>query len=149
MFRLSFTNDAISKKSKKHMIKNESILQLVKFGIVGVFNTLITAIVIWVMLKKLGASDYVSNIVGYMLGLINSFIWNRKWTFESKTNIASTFFKFIITFAICYLLQLGNLYLLLHFTSIDAYISQLLSILVYTIFNFILNKRYTFKNSTK
>ena len=128
------------------MIKHKSLIQFVKFGIVGISNTLLTALIIWILLKVVHCSDYFSNFVGYIAGLLNSFIWNRKWTFESKTKVSATFFKFILTFAICYFLQLGNLYLLLHFTHIDSYICQLLSIVVYTIINFILNKNYTFKN---
>lgn len=128
------------------MKNNKSIIQFVKFGIVGVSNTLLTAATIWILLKILHCSDYSSNFIGYVVGLINSFIWNRKWTFESKSKVGVTVFKFIATFAVSYLLQLGNLYLLLHFTHIDSYISQILSIVVYTCINFILNKYYTFKN---
>ncbi len=124
---------------------NKSILQMFKYGIVGVSNTLLTAVIIWIMLKKLNTSDYLANIIGYVVGLTNSFIWNRKWTFESKLNVRSTILKFIIIFAISYLFQLGALYLLLHFTPIDSYICQLISIVAYTISSFFLNKYYTFK----
>ena len=128
------------------MIIKKSYIQFLKFGIVGIFNTLLTAATIWFLLKVLHCSDYFSNFVGYIIGLLNSFIWNRKWTFESKTKVSVTVFKFIVTFAISYLFQLGNLYLLLHFTPIDPYLCQILSIVVYTLINFILNKNYTFKN---
>jgi putative flippase GtrA len=128
------------------MIKNKSLIQFIKFGIVGISNTLLTALTIWCLLKVLHCSDYVSNLTGYIVGLLNSFIWNRKWTFKSKTKVSATLFKFILTFVVSYLFQLGNLYLLLHFTHIDPYICQLLSIVVYTVINFILNRNYTFKN---
>ena len=128
------------------MKKHQSLIQFLKFGIVGISNTLITALTIWLLLKVLHCSYYFSNFTGYMFGLINSFIWNRKWTFESKTKVSATLFKFIATFAISYLFQLGNLYLLLHYTHIDPYLCQLLSIIVYTLLNFALNKTYTFKN---
>jgi len=124
----------------------KSLIQLIKFGIVGVSNTLLTAGVIWILMKVFHCSDYISNFIGYIIGLANSFIWNRKWTFESKTRVSVTVFKFIVTFAISYAVQLGNLYALLHLTHIDPYYCQLLSIVVYTGINFILNKYYTFKN---
>ena len=128
------------------MKKNKSLIQFIKFGIVGISNTLLTAGVIWILLKVFHCSDYISNLIGYIIGLINSFIWNRSWTFETKTRLSVTVFKFIVTFAISYLFQLGNLYVLLHFTHIDPYLCQLLSIVVYTCINFVLNKYYTFKN---
>lgn len=135
-----------SNKLKSSMILNKSFIQLLKFGIVGVSNTLLTAITIWILLRVLHFNDYSSNIVGYIVGLVNSFIWNRKWTFANTAKVKDTIFKFIITFAISYLFQLGNLYLLIHYTQIDSYICQLISIVVYTIINFILNKYYTFKD---
>ena len=129
------------------MTHHKSLIQFIKFGIVGIFNTLLTALTIWILLKVFHCSDYLSNLSGYIIGLINSFIWNRKWTFESKAKVSVTIFKFMVTFAISYLFQLGNLYLLLHFTHIDPYLCQLLSITVYTVINFILNKYYTFKTN--
>ena len=128
------------------MKTSKPLIQLIKFGIVGVFNTLLTAATIWILLKVLHYSDYASNIIGYLVGLMNSYIWNRKWTFASTTKLSDTLFKFIVTFGISYLFQLGNLYLLRHFTSIDPYVCQLISIVVYTCINFVLNKFYTFKN---
>jgi len=121
------------------------VIQFFKFGIVGILNTLITAFVIWLLLKVFHCSNYVSNIIGYLAGLINSFIWNRKWTFESHGKISVTVFKFIITFVISYLLQLGGLHLLLQYTAIDNYVCQLIAMVIYTIINFLLNKYYTFK----
>ena len=126
-----------------------SILQFVKFGIVGIANTLLTALTIWLLLKVFHYSDYLANIIGYIVGLTNSFVWNRRWTFKHTENFKVTILKFIVIFAISYLFQLGNLYVLLHFTSIDSYVCQLLSIVVYTSINFLLNKYYTFKDNTK
>ncbi|HLP06144.1 MAG TPA: GtrA family protein [Paludibacter sp.] len=128
------------------MEKTKSFHQLVRFGIVGVSNTLITAAIIWILLRIFHVSDYISNIVGYVAGLINSYFWNRKWTFASKTKWSETIFKFILTFGVSYLFQLGNLYLLLHYTKTDPYVCQLISIVVYTGINFILNKYYTFRH---
>ena len=54
----------------------ETVKQAIKYGIVGVSNTVITAVVIWIMMKLFGCSDVVSNMVGYVAGVLNSFIWN-------------------------------------------------------------------------
>lgn len=127
------------------MKMSKSIIQLLKFGIIGFSNTLITAAIIWLLLKILGIDDYISNFVGYIVGLLNSYYWNYKWTFKSNLSHQNTLLKFIITFVICYLLQLGNLYLLRNYTQIDQYMCQILSIGVYTGTNFLMNKYYTFK----
>ena len=46
----------------------ETVKQAIKYGIVGVSNTVITAVVIWIMMKLFGCSDVVSNMVGYVAG---------------------------------------------------------------------------------
>lgn len=123
----------------------EIVKQAIKYGIVGLINTLITAVVIWVMMKCLGYSDIVSNVVGYAAGLLNSFVWNRQWTFHSTSGWWSSAIRFFVAFAVCYLMQLGVLmYLNTHLT-IDSYYNQLIAMAFYTVVNFIMNKFYTFK----
>ena len=127
------------------MHKNILFRQAIKFGIVGVWNTLITALVIWIMLKVCGFSDYVSNITGYGIGVLNSFVWNRCWTFHSVAGWRRSAVRFGIVFGISYLFQLGVLFVLNATSGIDPYYNQLLAMVFYTIANFILNKIYTFK----
>lgn len=122
------------------------IRQALKYGLVGVGNTLITAAVIWVMMKIFGTSDVVSNIIGYAVGLINSFVWNKKWTFNSSASWRSSALKFGVVFAVCYLLQLSFLLYLNATLTIDSYYNQLIAMVFYTIVNFIMNKFYTFKS---
>ncbi|MDD2436116.1 MAG: GtrA family protein [Massilibacteroides sp.] len=124
----------------------EIIRQAIRYGLVGVLNTLITAIVIWVMMKVFGVSDVASNITGYIFGLINSFVWNKQWTFQSKASWYSSAYRFGVVFAVCYLLQLGLLLYLNKKLTIDPYYNQLIAMAFYTIVNFIMNKFYTFKS---
>ena len=141
----------------------EIVRQAIKYGVVGVINTLLTLVVIWIMTKSMGYSEAFSNFIGYFIGLINSFLLNRKWTFRSKGNILGGAVRFFIVFAICYLLQLGILLFLNHncpdnpplysffepvlkLFKIDTFFYiQLISMVVYTIVNFLINKYYTFK----
>jgi putative flippase GtrA len=149
---------------------NETVIQAVKYGIVGIFNTLLTAITIWVMMQwifdpkrcqiALPIAITVSNIVGYTVGLINSFVCNRSWTFKSRKTWKMDFLKFMGVFLICYIPQLLLVILLNKFINIltihfnvfnyeyiltSAYLCQLIGIVFYTILNFLCNKYYTFK----
>ena len=124
----------------------KAIKQAIKYGVVGVINTLITAVVIWIMMKLLGCSDVVSNVVGYIAGVLNSFIWNKKWTFKSTEKWMGSAIRFGVVFGICYLLQLGLLVFVLNpYLAIDPYYNQLIAMAFYTATNFVMNKFYTFK----
>lgn len=124
----------------------EIVKQALKYGLVGVGNTLLTAVVIWVMMKMLGASDVVSNITGYAAGVVNSFVWNRQWTFKSNSGWGASALRFGGVFAVCYLLQLLFLLYLNKTLAIDPYYNQLIAMAFYTVINFMMNKFYTFKS---
>lgn len=153
-------------------MKKTFLIHAVKYGIVGVFNVLLTAVVIGVMMYwvfQAGKTENVSpavitisNITGFIAGLLNSFFWNRKWTFQSKNRWEKEFVKFFSAFLICYIPQVflvnflnttlsgpGFLFVIGNYTmniSI-AYICQLIGIAFYTSINFLLNKYYTFRQS--
>lgn len=124
--------------------KHELFRQLVSYGIVGASNTLITAVVIWVCLKMVGMSPEVSNILGYAAGVLNSFVWNSKYTFKSTYNWRK-FVTFVAVFLVCYAIQFGFLLWLKENSDIDSYIQQLIAMLIFNVANFVLNKFVTFK----
>jgi len=148
------------------------LIQVIKYGIVGVLNTALTALTIWIMMYPVFKSGDVenvspivitiSNITGFTVGLINSFIWNRKWTFQSKNRWEKEFIRFVSAFLICYIPQLFLVnFLNSTLTGIDyrfvignfslnistAYICQLIGIVFYTSINFLINKFFTFKQA--
>ncbi|MDR1981615.1 MAG: GtrA family protein [Tannerellaceae bacterium] len=123
----------------------ETIKQVIKYGIVGAANTLITAAIIWVMMKKANVPAIPSNIVGYAFGVLNSFIWNKQWTFKSSARWIGSAMRFGVVFGICYLLQLMLLICLNRYLSIDPYYNQLIAMAFYTVVNFLMNKYFTFK----
>jgi putative flippase GtrA len=124
-------------------------------------NTLLTMITIWVMMRIVFLPEEggkisslalsVSNTVGYIVGLINSFIWNRSWTFKSKNKWKPEFVRFTIAFLICFVIQLVLVNILYKYVIVAGYIvsaaeiCQLIGIVIYTILNFMLNKYFTFK----
>ncbi|MDR0431281.1 MAG: GtrA family protein [Tannerellaceae bacterium] len=125
------------------------IKQAIRYGFVGLTNTIITAVVIWVMTKPFGCSPILSNITGYVAGLLNSFILNKQWTFENTDRWTGSALRFVISFGVCYLLQLGVLIYLDKNFSIDPFYNQLAAMVFYTVINFLLNKFYTFKEQER
>ena len=62
----------------------ETIKQAIKYGVVGLSNTLITMIVIWVMMKLFGCREGLSNLTGYVAGILNSFHLEQAMDFQGK-----------------------------------------------------------------
>jgi len=120
--------------------------EAVKYGIVGIINTLLTLAIIWLMRSVLGAPLVPANATGYIVGFINSFVLNRSWTFKGKKDDwRKEFIKFLIAFGICYMIQLAFVLLLENQTELKEVYITLLGMVVYTATNFLLNKYFTFK----
>jgi len=122
------------------------MVQAIRFGVVGVLNTGITLTVIFVLMKGLRVHYALSNIIGYLLGFLSSFVLNKRWTFQSRRNMGLEGVLFVAVFGVCYLIQLVTLVFMKETMGIKADYAQLLAMAVYTSLNFILNKLITFKN---
>ncbi|HOV14810.1 MAG TPA: GtrA family protein [Spirochaetota bacterium] len=135
----------IFSNSKLNIFNIKTFFQAVRFGIVGVTNTLVCFAVIFLCLKIFKLSYIVSNVFGYIVGFTNSFILNKLWTFKSKEHPVKESLLFILVFLIAYSIQLGFLIFFKQFCKIGVEISQIISMIIYTIIGFIGNKLLTFK----
>ena len=84
-----------------HFIRLFDPKKFLKFGIIGVLNTLVDFVVFYIMdrwvvgegptLVLLGttvaAGLYISNAVAYVVANIHSFIWNKLWTFQKRDRV--------------------------------------------------------------
>jgi len=127
---------------------SNNITQFLKFSFVGVLNTIITLLTIWVFVSIFSTSHYMANVVGYVFGVLNSYFLNKIWTFSHKSKTGVTFIKFIGVFGFTYLIQFSVLSLLLNFSKIDPFVCQILAMITYTFLNFVINKKFTFKTNS-
>lgn len=132
------------------------IIQFIRFCLVGSINTLLTLSTIFVCKSLLGVNDYISNIIGYIIGVVNSFFWNKQWVFHSHGRYHSEALRFATGFLFSYGLQLATVELLntsafgsilinLGFFTLSGYgIATLIGCVVYTVSNFLFNRLITF-----
>ncbi len=127
-------------------LNKKTFWQLVRFGIVGIMNTLITLIIIYI-LQEICFVDYkIANAIGYIAGVINSFFWNKLWVFKKlNSNFIPEIALFLISFGTCYGVQFIALLILVEGLQIPDMWAQLLGMVIYTLCNFTLNKFITFK----
>lgn len=87
----------------------KSLLQLLKFVLIGASNTLLDLIVTFALNAIFGIY-YLAKIIGYACGILNSYIWNSRWTFrEERRRDAREIVSFIavnlVTLGLSLLLQ--------------------------------------------
>lgn len=122
----------------------KNYIQFIKFGIVGLGNTFITFIVYFILVK-LNVYYVTANIIGYMAGVINSFFWNSSWVFKKPQRNLSLLIKFVIVNLITLAITSFILYIGVDRLNISKYVAQIISTLIGIMFNYTLNKLWTFK----
>lgn len=133
------------------------VMQFVKYCIVGALNTMVCLGVIFVCKSLVGVNPYLSNILGYAAGLINSFLWNKQWVFRTHGGYSREALRFLAGFALCYVLQLAVVFALntspfgkfevgiFGFVLSGYGIATLLGNVVYTLANYVYNRLVTFR----
>lgn len=121
-------------------------VQFVKFGLVGVLNTLVHYLVFLLLYRLAGLAVTVASAIGYMVGVANSFILNRRWTFRvSGSGAGSEFVKFTVVNIISMGINLLILQVVISLGGVIPEIAQVLAILCTLVVNFTGNKWWTFK----
>ncbi len=119
--------------------------QFIKFIVVGILNSLLTYLTFKILTALFLVNDIISIITGYIVGVINSFIFNKIWTFKSKLMSIKEAAFFIIIFFISLLLKIIVYKLLKEKFLLQKDIAFFIGMAVYTSINFLLNKYITFR----
>ena len=78
------------------MKKSSSVTQFLKFGLVGVSNTLINYIV-YVILCSLGVQYLIANTFGFIISVLNAYFWGSRFVFkEDETKEKRIWWKVLL-----------------------------------------------------
>ena len=135
---------------------NSDIKQFIKFGIVGITNTLIAYVfnigTLYLLRNKEWEYDYiVANIVSFLLSVLWSFIWNNRYVFKAKEgeirSIGRALLKTYISYAFTGIV-LNNflLYIWVGKLGISKLIAPLFNPIITLSVNFLLSKFWIFKS---
>ena len=124
------------------------LIQFLKFGIVGVSNTLLTFAVYTVLLKVFGVWYLAASAIGFAVGAVNGFLLNRRWTFRGHVGDAFTPVRWTIVQGCGLGINEGLLYLFVHDAHVDKLLAQAFATAVVTITTFLVNRAWTFRTHT-
>jgi len=121
------------------------LIQFVKFGIVGVSNTLLTFIVYTLLLKVFGVWYLAASAIGFAVGATNGFLLNRRWTFKEHVGDNLTPVRWAIVQGCGLAINEGLLYLFVHDAQMDKLIAQACATIFVTVSTFFANRAWTFR----
>lgn len=124
------------------------LIQFIKFGIVGVSNTLVSLAVYYIFLWVDSRLYLWGNIVGWVISVANAFYWNNKFVFGKSGESEKAFLKKLgmtyLSYGATFLLSTVLLYLEVDILNWSAVFCPILNLLISIPLNFLLNKFWTF-----
>src|SRR5271165_2940258 len=105
-------------------LRTPAFVQFVKFGIVGVSNTLLTFVVYTVLLKGFGVWYLAASAAGFIVGATNGFLLNRRWTFRGHIGDALTPVRWMVVQGCGLVANLGLIYLFVSGAGVDKLLGQ-------------------------
>ena len=127
----------------------ELFVQFMKFGIIGLINTIITYVITNTCYYALHWHAQVSNLFAFVITVFFGFILNRKFVFNENsenTNFWKSLIKVYASYSITGLfLTAILLYIEEQVFGVPHYIATLMNLVVTVPANFILNKLWAFK----
>ena len=136
-----------------------------KYNLIGVMNTLITLLIVWLLNPIFGLNIVLSNFIGYVFGAVNSYVLNRNWNFRSKGKHSQQIPRFALAFVLGYgvniltLLVVKHLLEGIHFGQYFpqglrpwitvGYLAHISANVVYVLFTFTLLQKLVFPKSQR
>lgn len=139
------------KTSNFRIFTKKIFSQFIKFGLVGISNTLISTFIAFAVVFLLGETSTIAifgNFSGFIVSVTNSFYWNNKYVFKNKTEKKEPiiFFKVIISYSFSLLISSLLIYYLVDQLHINPYIALISRLIVIVPINFLLNKYWAFRD---
>lgn len=133
----------------------DGFMQFVKFGIVGVSNTVLSYVlnvIVLLAMAPLGVSwDYFAgNMVGFILSVLWSFYWNNRFVFTVQDGEHRSVWKALLKTYVAYGFTgiiLNNILSWLWITQfgISKFVAPLINLIISVPLNFVINKLWAFK----
>ena len=126
--------------------ERRTVRQFVKFAVVGVSSTIIDW-GIYLLLTRTTAIFYLlAKVLSFLVSVINSYIWNRRWTFRSQDpKRFHQFSKFLVVAGVGLALNALIMYLVVSKLKLHDIIGLILASAIVMFWNFLVNKFWTFR----
>ena len=134
-------------------LKNGSMMQFIKFALVGASNAVVAYVlyVVFLLLFKnyslFENYDYiVAQYLSFFMSVLWSFFWNNRYVFERTEKWYTSLIKMLVVYSVTGIfLSTALLYLMVEVMRIHELIAPIINIMIGLPINFLLNKKWAFK----
>ncbi len=119
-------------------------IQFLKYVVIGLLSNGVLYFA-YLFLTAYGLGYKTAMTLLYTLGVVQTFLFNKKWTFSHHGEVSRTFIRYIISYALGYFLNLAVLYYFVDKLLFPHQIVQGIMIIYNAFMLFILQKFWVFK----
>lgn len=130
----------------RHRLRHPAVAQFVRYGIVGVGNTLLSVVII-LLGAWLGVWHIAAYVVAYAAGAINGYRINRSWTFRAGASHRTLVVRYFVVQGAALVVSTALVYLLVDMAGLDKVLGQLLAVGVAVVGGFMGNRWWTFSHT--
>ncbi len=126
----------------------EWIEQGAKFLLVGMMNTVIDLGLYFSLTRfvvVLAEANFLAKGISYSVGMVNSYLWNRSWTFQSDDRSWKTFLPFVLAKLVGMALNTSVLWVGLQLLVLPEIMALLLATGMSFLWNFTVSKFLIFR----
>ena len=124
---------------------SKGLTQAVRFGLVGVSNTLIDFALYWILSRYVLLDQYVvAKMISYFGALINSYLMNKYWTFGSSERSVWEAARFLLIIAASWAANSLAMQFLIG-VGLQDIVAFFFATLAAALLNFTLQKFFTFR----
>lgn len=124
-------------------------LTALRFGLVGIVNTLCGLAVIYALKWAFGLHDVAANVAGYSVGLIISYLLNARWTFKYRGSLLAAVHRFVLTVGVAYLANLATVATAIYVLGVNGYAAHAIGVIPYALLTFLASKFFVFRQPAR
>lgn len=131
----------------REIIEQQSLLQFIKFCIIGASNTIVSLTVYYAFVLYDRDLYLWGYFIGFIVSVLNSYYWNNKYVFEGERKHISALIKTYMMYGFTTVISSIILYLFVDIIGISEFIAPLLILFVTVPLNYLISKYWAFKPS--
>ncbi len=119
----------------------------IRFLMVGGINTGV-GYGFYALFIALGLNAYLATTFSTILGVINSYFWNKYFTFRQPKKSLAEVLRFVTVYAVSYGANLALVYVFVDRMGMNSYVSGAVCLFVTTILSYVGHNFFSFKKTT-
>ena len=119
--------------------------QVIRFAVVGFASNLVLYLV-YLGLTSIGLGHKIAMSILYVVGVLQTFVFNKKWTFRHHGYQMVTFMRYISLYLFGYLINLAVLIVMVDQLGYSHELVQGVTVLVLAVLSFVFQKAWVFRS---